>query len=81
MRKGVMQVFVRFLVHEGSDEVLAVFPYVVADMDGNLLCYQHTGQHGAVSKDYVKECRDATPEEKAALKKELQELGYYVEEN
>ena len=73
--------YVRFLKHKKDGQVLAVFPDVVADFDGNLMGYAHIGQCVAVSKDYIRECGDATSEEKAALKKEMQELGYYPEED
>lgn len=54
----------------------AWFPNTVADPFGNVLTYQHIGQHGAGSRDYYQRTRAAKPEEYAALLRELQQIGY-----
>ena len=61
-------------------EVIALFPYEIADMKGNCLSYQHIGQHGAANYSaIVYESRPATPAEYADLKAELEKLGYQLE--
>jgi hypothetical protein len=41
------------------------------------MCYQHVGQHAVASCRFFEECRDATPEEYAPLKEEMEKLiGY-----
>lgn len=61
-------------------EVIALFPYEIADMKGNCLSYQHVGQHGAANYSaIVYESRPATPTEYANLKEELESKGYHLE--
>lgn len=62
--------------HErGTTGVFAYFPEVVHN--GELkTCYSHIGQHSACHPDYAKECKEATPDQYADLKKELEGLGY-----
>lgn len=62
-------------------DITAVFPQLNYNkrLEGNLVKvgYAHIGQHTAVSKDWVKtETEPATPEEYAALKAELEQIGY-----
>lgn len=59
-------------------DVIALFPDEIADYDGNIMSYQHVGQHGAASPALIQELEDASPEEYAPLKKELEGLGYIV---
>lgn len=66
-----------YLIHTDNPEVIAYFPEEIFDSKGNKASYQHTGQHGACSEEYAKECRDATPDEYEALEKELTELVGY----
>lgn len=61
-----------------GNDLYAVFPKVTWDLDGNLMCYSHIGQHGAVCPRYVRESRNATPSEYANLHNELQ--GIYAPE-
>lgn len=61
-------------------DVIALFPYEIADMKGNCLSYQHVGQHGAANYSaIVYESRPATQAELANLKEELERLGYNLE--
>jgi hypothetical protein len=39
---------VKFVMHDGT--VTALFPYIVADSQGNILSYQTIGQHGSASR-------------------------------
>lgn len=60
------------------DEVLAIFPYCIADYQNNVQCYQHTGQHS--SGDYltcIQMTRPATAKEYADLQKELEDFFGY----
>ena len=71
-------------VSYGRKEVIALFPYEIADMKGNCLSYQHVGQHGAASySDIISESRPATTFALSALesndlKQELKALGYQL---
>lgn len=61
-----------------NGECLAVFPYEIADRQGNCTCYAHLGQHSACSYDYVlketKPCKNYVE-----LKAELERIGYNLE--
>jgi hypothetical protein len=58
-------------------DIIALFPTIPADLQGNCLSYQHVGQHGAASPAHViARTRPATPEEYAALRVELESIGY-----
>ena len=73
---------VEFLVntHEGQEELFAFFPEEKYNQDPNLFnSYSHIGQHSACHIDYANESRDATPEERAELQKELEQIGYNLE--
>lgn len=60
-----------------ESEVIAIFPDLKANMDGDPLCFQHIGQHGACDPDFVKgNARPATPEEYADMKRELEAPPY-----
>lgn len=71
---------VRFLL-EGEDntEVFAFFPEISADHNGNKQAYAHIGQHSACAPDYARASDEATPEQFADLKTELEGLGYNLE--
>jgi len=60
-------------------EIVALFPYEMADHNYNCLSYAHTGQHGAANYTYVinttKPAKDAQE-----LKKELESIGYEIQE-
>ena len=60
-------------------EVIALFPYEIADMKGNCLSYQHVGQHGAANyAEIIYESVPATPAECVGLEAELDALGYHL---
>lgn len=62
---------------EKSGDVFAAFPEFPGDMNpANMCSYAHVGQHGAASMHYVADCKPATPEQYAALLKELVAIGY-----
>lgn len=56
--------------------ILAIFPDIPADMNGNLLDYMTIGQHGACCPKYAEKLDDATPDEYAPLLAELENIGY-----
>jgi hypothetical protein len=58
--------------------VTAVFMCEPYSLDGlQMSCYAHVGQHGACTWQWVRErTRAATPDEYAALKAELESIGY-----
>lgn len=60
-------------------QVTAVFPCEPADLEGNMTCYCHIGQHGACSFAWYTtgKHRAAKPEEYANLKLELESLRPY----
>lgn len=61
----------------GEREIIAFFPGAPAN-PGCVMCYAHDGQHGEASEAfYTLNNRNATPNEYAPLKKELEEcFGY-----
>lgn len=62
-----------FRVYPEGD-VIALFPYVY-EGNYNISCYQHVGQHGAVSYEAViSSTKPAAPEQYADLKAELESL-------
>jgi hypothetical protein len=46
---------------------------------GCLMSYQHVGQHGEASRDLQNDLIPASPAEIAALKSELESIGYDVQ--
>ncbi len=63
-----------------SNEVTAFFPTEVGTNDRvTCACYSHVGQHGTAHKTYYRLTRRATPEEYAALARELETIGYDLE--
>jgi hypothetical protein len=62
---------------EYKGEITAVFPYLIADPQGNYTIYAHIGQHGSGSPEWMRaHTVPATPEQYTALKNELEGLGY-----
>ena len=60
-----------------KDEVIAIFPYEIATLKGQITIYVHVGQHS--SSDYqvcLKTSRLAKEQEAKSLKAELESLGY-----
>jgi len=60
-------------------EIIALFPYEIADHNYNCLIYAHIGQHGVANYTHV---IDTTKPAKDAqkLKKELESIGYEIQE-
>lgn len=58
-----------------KDSVTAVFP-TLPGAPGMLMCYAHIGQHGDCSRDWLRDTRPATPDEFAALKRELESAPF-----
>jgi hypothetical protein len=62
---------------EKDGEILALFPYVVDTLAGDVMSYAHLGQHGAASYNYcIRKSKPAKPEEYKDLFAELESLGY-----
>ena len=68
-------VSVLFVKETTPDNILAVFP-LEAQNNNLIICYSHIGQHSAASKEYVKELKEASPEDYKSLQDELTSLGY-----
>jgi hypothetical protein len=80
MKKTIEKIDVIFRVDTTKDfkgSVFALFPHEIADNRGNVLSYQHIGQHS--SADYIHCIRNSKPAnifEYEPLKKELENIGY-----
>lgn len=61
---------------EFKGQVTAVFP-TLPGSPGMLTCYAHVGQHGSCSKAWLADTRPATPDEFAALKRELESAPFH----
>jgi hypothetical protein len=57
-------------------EVCAFMPCKIANSNGNITSYSHVGQHSTANIDYIKKLHNATPEEYAALKDELESIDF-----
>lgn len=66
-----------FKLEPGGD-VLAVFPAMAGTYawQRDCGCYAHVGQHGAADVDYASTLKPAKPAQYAALKAELERIGY-----
>lgn len=60
-------------------DVVAIFPEIDADKNGNVSSYQRIGQHGPCSPELIKGLRAAKLKEYKALKQELESIGYKLE--
>lgn len=81
-KQGKDVVNVKFLMDDPNsgtiNDVFAFFPdqqYHNADT-GHFMCYSHIGQHSACHTSYAKSCKEATQEQYAILKAELESIGY-----
>lgn len=61
---------------ESNGDIVAFFPYEIADLTGCIACYAHVGQHSAAALEYYRETRPCTLAECADLMTELQSIGY-----
>ena len=64
-----------------NGEIIALFAEEPADAEGKLCSsYQHVGQHGAADYPHIiRNSKPAKPEQYAALKAELEGIGYSLE--
>ena len=61
-------------------QVIALFPYEIADNRGSIQSYMRLGQHSAADYHHiVANSRPATPIERNALKEELESIGYNLQ--
>lgn len=56
--------------------VIALFPNIPWDNNGNIASYMHVGQHGGASHLIVADTKLAEKDEYAPLLRELKSLGY-----
>jgi hypothetical protein len=58
--------------------VIALFPYIIDNNRGDVMCYQHIGQHGSADYGYIIESsKPATKEQYQPLLNELvNDVGY-----
>lgn len=74
-----MKTKVIFRIFKQGD-VLALFPEEKETRPGEVLSYQHIGQHGAADYGHcIRITRPASVEEYAPLKRELESLGYELD--
>jgi len=76
----VTKVIFRQFKH-GNREVIALFPELPGNSDpGTCMSYLHIGQHGSADALLIVECtRLAYPGNYAALKEELESIGYKLQ--
>lgn len=67
-----------FLLEKETGQPMAVFPNISADLSGNMQSYAHLGQHSACCLNYALEQPEATEEQYANLKAELESIGYVL---
>jgi hypothetical protein len=73
-RNNANNMTVYFCQDEG--DVIALFPCEITDASGNVLSYQHIGQHGAACENLYKELPECNYNVFAPLLKELIKIGY-----
>ena len=79
MKQDTKKTKVIFRKYKEGD-VIALFPEIADSPDPSYCSsYQHIGQHGAADPLIINETKRATPKEFAALKKELESLGYNLQ--
>lgn len=82
--RGTTKTKVLFLLYAEDDEeapgqVWAFFPED-KNPSGLYTCYDHNGQHGQASSSFATDCVQATPEQAAQLRAELEAIGYIIED-
>jgi hypothetical protein len=66
---------VQFYIEQETGQPMAYFPDQIHN--GKLrVCYAHIGQHSSCDPEYLKECKEATPQEYGPLLEELKSIGY-----
>jgi len=79
MKKDNYKTQVIFRKYEDS-QIIALFPYEIADNKGRCNSYMHIGQHsGADYLGVINTTKLATKKEYKDLKKELQNIGYNIQ--
>lgn len=76
MEKGKIITEVIFKKDKRDNTITAFFPYEPANR-GNILCYEHIGQHAEAGYDYYYSCQKAKPEEYKSLFNELENIVGY----
>ena len=61
---------------ERGGSIVAVMPYEIADLAGNMTSYSHIGQHSALSPEYLRDTTPAREDEYRELLAELVSIGY-----
>ncbi|MDA3780312.1 MAG: hypothetical protein PF487_08885 [Bacteroidales bacterium] len=68
MNKEISIIFRKF----SNGDIIALFPYIVEDYKGCVMCYEHIGQHGIASYNHIiNQTKLATEEEYSDLLNEL----------
>ncbi len=52
--------------------------HIVDANPGHIVCYAHIGQHSEADYGYYRKGRQATPQEYANLKTEMESIGYEI---
>lgn len=73
-----MKVQVKFLYHEGNEDLYAYFPQLNWN-NTSKRCYSSNEQHAGCSPFYAMESREATQDESRSLKIELMHIGYELD--
>ncbi len=72
-----VEVVFRMWRESGQDELIALFPYEIADYLGNCCSYMRVGQHASADYNHVMQhSRPATELEYLELHLELENIGY-----
>ncbi len=67
---------VMFRKDNATEEIVALFPYVVEFHWLSCLSYAHIGQHSTATMNYRYDSKPAKPEEYKDLFNELESIGY-----
>ena len=62
---------------ERGGSIVAVMPYEIADLSGNMTSYSHIGQHSAMSPEYLRDTAPAREDEYRELLDELVNIVGY----
>lgn len=71
-----MATLVKFRYNKANNDLFAYFPQLRTNLANDFTCYSHVGQHSSASPAYVRASDEATPEQYADLKTELESIGY-----
>ena len=71
MKKEISVIFRKF----NNGNIIALFPYEIETVEGNIMSYEHNGQHGIANYDHVVyKTKLATEDEYSDLLNELKEI-------